>query len=489
MTEFKPNTTASQELAALKAELTETRARLKDSQDQLSFLTQQTLLPILTIQDKKVVYANQAFADLMGVPLDRVMAMSSDDIIDLVDPDFRSFARDQAIRKMAGQNQGVVEQYQYRAMDAKGKPGWVTHYSSTVRFKGRPANMACMISITKQKRAERALQKANEIINNSPAVAFVWKNQPGWPVAFVSQNVARLLEYPASEFLEKGLTYSQVIFPKDLEQVVLEVEAFSADKEKNSFPHKPYRIVTRSGQIKWVDDRTFVKRDDQGEITQYQGVIQDITEQKLAQDMLKESEDRCRSIIENAADAFFAHKMDGRFCHVNRKACEDSGYTEKELLEMTVDDIQAGGWPKKMKLLWKRIHDGFPVRGVAEIMRKDGSYYPAEITASSFEGVDGPEIFGFCRDMTAHKKAEAEKEHLITELKKALDEVKQLSGLLPICAQCKKIRDDKGYWNYLENYIEAHSLASFSHGICPECMEDLYGKDEWYIKQNKKGED
>jgi hypothetical protein len=64
------------------------------------------------------------------------------------------------------------------------------------------------------------------------------------------------------------------------------------------------------------------------------------------------------------------------------------------------------------------------------------------------------------------------KEKEKTEL--ALAEIKQLKGMLPICSNCKKIRDDKGYWNHLELYIEEHADASLSHGICPECIKKLY---------------
>jgi hypothetical protein len=71
-------------------------------------------------------------------------------------------------------------------------------------------------------------------------------------------------------------------------------------------------------------------------------------------------------------------------------------------------------------------------------------------------------------------RAEREKEHLIEELQEALAKVRTLSGLLPICASCKKIRDDKGYWNQIEVYIRDHSEAEFSHGICPDCMKELY---------------
>lgn len=67
-----------------------------------------------------------------------------------------------------------------------------------------------------------------------------------------------------------------------------------------------------------------------------------------------------------------------------------------------------------------------------------------------------------------------ERKRLLLELQQALAEIKTLNGLLPICANCKKIRDDKGYWTRLEKYIEAHSAAQFTHGICPECVKSLY---------------
>ncbi len=71
------------------------------------------------------------------------------------------------------------------------------------------------------------------------------------------------------------------------------------------------------------------------------------------------------------------------------------------------------------------------------------------------------------------------------ELKSALTKVKQLSGLLPICGQCKKIRDDKGYWNEVEFYLEENSKAKFTHGMCPDCLDELYGDRDWYKKMKK----
>ncbi len=71
------------------------------------------------------------------------------------------------------------------------------------------------------------------------------------------------------------------------------------------------------------------------------------------------------------------------------------------------------------------------------------------------------------------KRAENEKERLIAELQSALQDIKTLRGLLPICAACKKIRDDKGYWNQIESYLQEHSEAEFTHSYCPDCYKKL----------------
>jgi len=80
-------------------------------------------------------------------------------------------------------------------------------------------------------------------------------------------------------------------------------------------------------------------------------------------------------------------------------------------------------------------------------------------------------------------QAEEEKEKLIAELQMTIDEVKTLGSLLPICASCKKIRDDKGYWNQLEGYIQEHTDTAFSHGICPDCAQKLYPDLDLYDPQ------
>ncbi len=92
---------------------------------------------------------------------------------------------------------------------------------------------------------------------------------------------------------------------------------------------------------------------------------------------------------------------------------------------------------------------------------------------------------GVIFDISERKQMQLEKDKLLTELKNALANIKQLSSLIPICASCKKVRDDKGYWKQIEVYIEKHSESSFTHGICPECAVRLYGDKEWYKKMTE----
>jgi len=85
-----------------------------------------------------------------------------------------------------------------------------------------------------------------------------------------------------------------------------------------------------------------------------------------------------------------------------------------------------------------------------------------------------PSVLIISRNASDRIQAELEKENLIKELKAALAEVKVLSGLLPICCNCKQIRDDNGYWNQIDSYLQNHSAVKFTHGLCPECAKELY---------------
>lgn len=109
----------------------------------------------------------------------------------------------------------------------------------------------------------------------------------------------------------------------------------------------------------------------------------------------------------------------------------------------------------------------------------EGEPLYVEVTASPLTDASGRIIAGIeaVRYIGERKKAEQEKEHLIAELKKALSEIKTLRGLIPVCAWCKKVRNDKGYWESVEEYIQKNSNARVTHGICSDCLNKAYEEE------------
>lgn len=115
-----------------------------------------------------------------------------------------------------------------------------------------------------------------------------------------------------------------------------------------------------------------------------------------------------------------------------------------------------------------------PVRDLTEAVSAAGAGdMSARVTVRSGDEL-GRLARSFNDALDRRQKAEADREAVIVKLQESLATVKQLSGMLPICASCKKVRDDKGYWSQIEAYISEHSEAEFSHGLCPDCAGRLY---------------
>jgi len=131
-----------------------------------------------------------------------------------------------------------------------------------------------------RKRAEEALRQANLVVESSPVVLFRWKAEAGWLVLLVSQNITQF-GYTSEELLSGAILYASIVHPDDLERIAREVQQYSAGGVDRF--QQEYRIITKDGRVRWVDDRTFVARDSNGNIIHYQGTVMDITEQKKAE--------------------------------------------------------------------------------------------------------------------------------------------------------------------------------------------------------------
>ncbi len=195
-----------------------------------------------------------------------------------------------------------------------------------------------------------------------------------------------------------------------------------------------------------------------------------------AEEALRISEERYRGLFEEIPIGMYRTTMDGRIIDANPALVQMLGYPDRDsLLAVNSSDTYVN---LQARVTWKNLMEqqGIVRSYEKEMCRSDGTVIQVEENAQAICDLEGRVQYyqGSFQDITERKRAEEEREKLIQELQKTLAEVKTLSGLIPICASCKKIRNDKGYWGQIESYISDHSEAEFSHGICPDCMKKLY---------------
>ena len=195
--------------------------------------------------------------------------------------------------------------------------------------------------------------------------------------------------------------------------------------------------------------------------------------------LVKESEAKYRNLFDNANDAILIleNKI---FTECNRKALEMFGCGEEYIIGRYLFEIS----PEKQGdgSISREKAEGFlnaANNGISEIFewlhkKADGTVFETEISLNRISNTETSMLMVMIRDISVRKKAERERAETIKELTEALENIKTLKGLLPICSHCKKIRDDEGYWNKIEKYIEVHTDASFTHGLCPDCIEKFY---------------
>ncbi|WP_136805669.1 PAS domain-containing protein [Desulfosediminicola flagellatus] len=208
-------------------------------------------------------------------------------------------------------------------------------------------------------------------------------------------------------------------------------------------------------------------------------IVHDITARKQAEQSLKESEWRLRESQRIARVGSYNYDIATGQWSSTEVLDEifgiDAGYTkdaegwcnlfhieDREELAVLLKRVLEEGLPFDREYRIKRISDGVErwLYGRAEVLHDTAS---GAVT-----------LLGTVQDITERKKADEERERLIIELQTALEEVKTLRGIIPICSYCKKIRDDKGFWNQVDVYIKEHMEVNFSHGMCPDCAHKHY---------------
>ncbi|MBN1380148.1 MAG: PAS domain S-box protein [Deltaproteobacteria bacterium] len=182
----------------------------------------------------------------------------------------------------------------------------------------------------------------------------------------------------------------------------------------------------------------------------------------------------CIQLVEHSLDAAFLTMPDGTIIYANPSACQLFGYTLDEFRTLGRSGVVDPSDPKLGAALEKRRRTG-RFCGVLNLCRKDGSWFPAVLSSAVYNDSGGEQRTSmFVRDLTEQEQREEALRVTNEDLRKALAEIKVLRGIIPICANCKKIRDDKGYWHQVETYISKNTDALFSHTLCCECIKKMY---------------
>ncbi|MFC1890273.1 PAS domain-containing protein [Thermodesulfobacteriota bacterium] len=203
----------------------------------------------------------------------------------------------------------------------------------------------------------------------------------------------------------------------------------------------------------------------------------DNTERKRTEEALQESEERFRSLSESSPMGVFHTDSEGRVLYTNNRWQEITGLTLEESLGFGWSNALHPDDKKAIIEEWGRcLSEEKGYSGEFRFVSKSEEVKWVYTKTAPIRAETGQIIghVGSNEDITERKRKEEERKKLILLLQEALSEVKTLSGLIPICSSCKKIRDDKGYWQQIELYISEHSNAEFTHGLCLDCAKRLY---------------
>lgn len=210
-----------------------------------------------------------------------------------------------------------------------------------------------------------------------------------------------------------------------------------------------------------------------------------------------EAEKYFLAIANTTKDMIHLNDLDGRIVYANHATETILGYKLDDVVGSPAFEIIHPDDQEAIQQAMSTLAtDNRMLTHEIRLRKKDGTYIEVEVRGFLVDLDEHKYIGAVIRDISARKKTEKELakyqeslEELVRErtrkLETALAEIKTLKGILPICMHCKKIRDDEGYWNQIENYIHARSEAEFSHSICPDCITEHYSE---YYKNGKNSQ-
>ncbi len=230
---------------------------------------------------------NERWASILGYTLEEISPVSIDTWKEFIHPE--DLKKSELLLNEHFDNISDYYEKENRMKHKNGEWVWILDRGQVATWteEGKPHLMyGIHQDISNQKIAEKKSSEAYQIINRSKNVAFLWQNKEDWPIEFVSENVEMLTGYTDSEFMEGKISYTNLIYKNDIDRVTEEVISNSRLKKAKSIIHAPYRITAKNGHIKWIADKTFIRRKSDNSISHYEGIVTDITKEREMEEQL-----------------------------------------------------------------------------------------------------------------------------------------------------------------------------------------------------------
>ncbi len=277
--------------------------------------------------------------------------------------------------------------------------------------------------LTKEKQERKA---ATDILNSSPVIAFRWKNLYDTSIEYVSENVKEIAGYTVEELISGNIQLTNIVHPDDKNRVTSELIGFIKNTERNDFTHKPFRIFNKKGEIMWVDERIVLTRNKAGRVTDFKGIILDITDKVLAEKEMH----KLSTAIEQISTSIVITDTEGKIEYVNPYFSEITGYSESEVMSKSPNIFKSGNTTdEEYKVLWETISKGNTWQGEFLNIRKNGeSYWESAIIAPVVD-TNGKitNYIALKQDISRQKKTEQELEVRTESLLESQDLFKTLS--------------------------------------------------------------
>jgi PAS domain S-box-containing protein len=274
---------------------------LRESEEKFRMIGEQALMAILMIQEDRLIYANKQFSHITGYSENEVMQWKPDEIYQIVHPDDREFAIEQGKKKLQGISDGIVQHHSYRLITKSKNIRWVDNFSNTILYRGKLTNLIFLIDITERKKAEEELKKSEEkfrLTFENAADAIFWVDLDTRKTINCNRTAEILLELNKDEIIGKSPNF---LNPDELKDFYLKMfEEFV----KNRSPYNK-EIIIRSKSGKIIQTQMSASIISIGGKPIVQGIFHDITEIKIAEKVLQESEEKFRTIFESIPDLFF----------------------------------------------------------------------------------------------------------------------------------------------------------------------------------------